>query len=281
MIRKISYILTLHLLVFAGYKAKAQYDTTITTTGATVVWTVPTNTCITEYTFEAWGGGADGLTTVTSDRGAAGGGAGGYARTTVTGVTPGQTFTISVGAKEQDSWVKNPANVTILTAEGATGQAGASGTIAIGTNTFVTTGGSGAAQANNGNNAGGGSNDPWSGGGGGGAGGDGIAGDTPVSTGGWASGVDAKWSSGGAGRGGGGAGGRSAYEGNYCPSPAAGVAALDGSAPGGGGGGGGRDHNGDAVASGNGAQGAIRISANDNVKYTIAVSYTHLTMPTM
>ena len=59
----------------------SQYSYVATTTGTEIVWTVPTNTCITAYTFEAWGAGANGL--VAGTHGAAGGGAGGYARVTV------------------------------------------------------------------------------------------------------------------------------------------------------------------------------------------------------
>ena len=244
-------ILGLFFTLISSIAAYAQYDTTITTTGAQIVWTVPTNTCITAYTFEAWGGGANGNTTTGSP--VNGGGAGGYARVTATGLTPGQTFTITVGASGVNgtaSTVVNPSGTTIITANGATGQTGGTG-VASGTDPYTSSGGNGAngAQLNAG---------AWGSGGGGGAGGLGVNGVTPEVACCWANGIDGQWSAGGGGKGNGGSGGAGAYDGNYCAADAN-APSKNGVVPGGGGGGGG----------GLGANGLVRITAFDNVRYSL------------
>ena len=203
------HILAIIALLNFGLQAVAQYDVSYTNTAGPISWTVPNNPCVTEYTFEAWGGGANGNPTTGS--GVEGGGAGGYARVTVTGVTPGQIFTINVGAggvNGGSSTVVDPTNTTILTATGGTGQNGGNGTITIGTNPYTSTGGNGA----NGVQPAAG---VYGSGGGGGAGGLGVNGVTPADACCWANGYDGQWSAGGGGRGNGGSGGAGAFAGNY------------------------------------------------------------------
>ena len=246
--KKAEIILALFLL-FCSYNIKAQYEQRFTTAGTFTVWTVPNDPCITEYTFEVWGGGANGADAQQSP----GGGAGGYARVTVTGVTPNQTFTVFVGGATQASYVINPAGTTILSANGATGQAGAAGTIAIGSNPNTQTGGNGANSASGGGG--------WASGGGGGAGGAGTNGGNSTPTCCWSGVFDGMWSEGGAGKGNGGSGGRGGYDGNYCPR----AAGLPGQAPGGGGGGG----DGTAGSGGAGSRGEVRVFSSNSSSYTI------------
>ena len=76
----------------SAHTALATVTTTFTTTGT---WTAPAG--VTSVTAEAWGGGGGGAGSGTAGNGGGGGAAGAYAKSVVT-VTPGNSYTVVVGA---------------------------------------------------------------------------------------------------------------------------------------------------------------------------------------
>ena len=113
------------------------------TTPGTATWTVPEG--VFEITVEAWGGGAQSASGLSTDYGGGGGGA--YARSTIA-VTPGQTFDVRVGqagtaatrgSAATSSWFNS--STTLLAqpggaGSGSTGGAGGSAATSIGNVTF-------------------------------------------------------------------------------------------------------------------------------------------------
>ena len=177
---------------------------TFTTTG-TNSWVAPAG--VTSITVEAWGAGGAGGGVTSGSVGAGGGGGGAYARTTSVIVTPGTSYTLTVGAGGNGGTGNGPAggassfNTSVVVAAGGAGgvansggAGGAGGSTAASTGAFEFAGGNGAAGA--------GGN---SGGGGGGAG--------TANNGGNASGVTAG-TGGATGGGAGGAGVTSSNDGN-------------------------------------------------------------------
>ena len=127
--RKIFLTIGLIVLVFQGF---AQTTQTFTSTGT---WTCPAG--VTTIQVEAWGaGGGGGGNTSTSD-GSGGGGGGAYSKSTTISVTPGTTYTVTVGTggigstlngtSGGDSWFNTTAT---LMAKGGNG--GIAGTLVSG-----------------------------------------------------------------------------------------------------------------------------------------------------
>ncbi|KAA5534508.1 T9SS type A sorting domain-containing protein [Taibaiella lutea] len=132
-------------------------------------FTVPPN--ITSITVECWGGGGGGGGTNSNNTAAGGGGGGSYA-SSVLSVTPGQTYTVTIGAAGASGAATSGAGgaggttwfgtATTIAAPGGTGgtggalgAGGAGGTGGIGT--IIFNGGSGAAGVSNASGGGGGS----------------------------------------------------------------------------------------------------------------------------
>lgn len=135
-------------------------------TPGTHSFTVPAG--VTSITVEAWGGGGRGGSTTasTSDRAGGGGGGGAYARSTLT-VTPGQTYSLDVGAGSSttsaggDSAFRNGGTILVRARGGnsaannsTTGVAG--GTAASSTGDVTRSGGTGANGTTSGTDRGGG-----------------------------------------------------------------------------------------------------------------------------
>ncbi|MBK6345307.1 MAG: hypothetical protein IPF68_05120 [Bacteroidales bacterium] len=217
------------------------------TTPGTNYWTCPVGvTCI---KVEAWGGGGRGGNRTNNGAGGGGGG-GGYSQSAIW-VTPGNTYTVYVGAGStstaagEDSWFNN--NTTLLarggnsvnnnTTGGATGGA-------LGTGNTLYLGGNGAAGYY-------GSGTDWGGGGG-------------SSSGNQANGNNGNNQNGGIAPAGGGNGGNGRYntQGN----------GTAGSSPGGGGGGGLRSSNGTRTG-GNGANGQVIITLPDYQAQFISMDF--------
>lgn len=213
------------------------------------IWVCPPQ--VTSVLAEAWGsGGGGGGTQNAGGTGGGGGGGGGYGHSIVS-VTPGTSYTVTVGVGGT-AGAATPTNggngnvswfSTSGTVEGAGGNGGAFGTGSTvgtggsgggGTGSVTYTGGSGGNSSAFGNNTGG------SGGGAGGNQSTGGAGVTPASA----------TVAGGGGGGIGGAGGQGTHNG----------AGLDGFPPGGGGGGGG----GSSFAGGAGAGGLVQLTYTTN-----------------
>jgi subtilisin-like proprotein convertase family protein len=226
-------ILTLALLLVLMADAIGQV-VTYTANGS---YTVPAG--VTQITVECWGGGGRGGTRQGSNGAAAGGGGGAYARSVLT-VTPGQVFTVTVGAGSNnggtpggDSWFGTAS--TVMAKGGGsvannitTGASGGSAASSVGTITY---------------SGGNGSNSNLSGGGGGSSAG--IA----------ANGANGAVPAGGTAPAGGGNGGngRSTTQGD----------GQDGSAPGGGGGGALRTSSGTRDG-GQGGDGRVVVSFDPN-----------------
>ncbi len=87
---------------------------------ATDSWTCPDD--VNTILVECWGGGGAGSTRTGSGAGSGGGGAGAYVSSRLT-VTPGQSYTVTVGAAANDSWFS--AATTILAKGGTNGSANA------------------------------------------------------------------------------------------------------------------------------------------------------------
>lgn len=231
---------------------------TVTTTGAGS-FTIPAG--VTSITFEAWGGGNDGISTGTSCD--AGGGGGGYISATIS-VTSGDIIYYKVSASAQNadgdqaSWFQKNTNSktnawqanNTLTSAGGTTTNGAVGTLIAAFN-----GGAGAAAqgggGSRGGSGGGGSGGDAGGGnpgaaGSGSSGGTGGSGNNASTPGGQTSGAAGTSDVGGGGGGAGGAGG-----GNFGGA---------GGAPGGGGGGGGS------------SSGGVGFGARGQIRYTYTVT---------
>jgi hypothetical protein len=202
---------------------------------------------VTNVTVEAWGGGGGGGGRSSSGSGGAGGGGGGaYARNTTVSVTPGMTYTVTVGAGGAGGAPGNNAgsaggdssfgsSSTVLAkggrggSGGAGGGGGAGGSAAAGVGNVKYSGGNGAAGSSS-------SSSNYRSGGGGGGAGDTTAGGNAAGTTGGAGGSE------GGGRG---ADGRTSNGAGY-----------SGSAPGGGGSGA-RRTSGGPYAGGAGAPGKV------------------------
>lgn len=163
-------ILTLALLLVLMADAIGQV-VTYTANGS---YTVPAG--VTQITVECWGGGGRGGTRQSSNGAAAGGGGGAYARSVLT-VTPGQVFTVTVGAGSNnggtpggDSWfgtastvmAKGGGSVANNTTTGASGGSAAASVGSVrfsggnGANSNLSGGGGGSSAgtaANGGNGA--------------------------------------------------------------------------------------------------------------------------------
>ena len=121
------------LLVFIlPQSALAQTIDTYVITGT---WTAPLD--VTSVTVECWGGGGAGGGNTTSSDGAGGAGGGAYSKSTTIAVTPGNTYTVTVGL----------GGVAVSGGTGGTGGAGSTGGLGAAGND----GGDGAA-GNDGNN---------------------------------------------------------------------------------------------------------------------------------
>jgi Concanavalin A-like lectin/glucanases superfamily len=229
-------------------------------------------TPVTSVTVQAWGGGGGGAGSNTTDADAAPGGGGGeYASQTVA-VTPGETYTVVVGAGGAGgaagtnpgkaggkSWF-GPSSAVVTGYAGGGGTAASSDTGGSGgtgsTNTICYNGGAGGIGSI------GSLGEIYRGGGGGGSGGTGSAGDTGAA--GSVSGYGATAVTGG------GAGGNGGNAGQPTDGDGAGVA---GAAPGGGGGGG-EAYYASGEAGGNGAAGQITITwANGSQTWSTPGTY--------
>lgn len=227
------------LAVLVGVSvANAQVTVTFDTPGTTN-WTVPTG--VTSITVEAWGGGGGGGGLGTSSTNARGGGGGAYAQSLLA-VTPGDNYTLTVGAGGAGGAAgANPGSAggastfgsgpLVRAAGGSLGSAATSGAGGLG-GTVAASVGDILFRGGNANS-----------GGGGGAGSTGPGGDAVGTTGGAGTTV------------GGGDGGSAATSGNS--------AGANGSAYGGGGSGA-RRQAGSARAGGAGAPGAVRITYSPN-----------------
>ena len=158
-------------MVFWGYSITNLFGQVSQTFTSTSTFTVPAG--VTTLTVECWGagGGAGGAAT-TANAGGAGGGGGAYSKSTTIAVTPGNTYTVTVGTggpggsgaaagtAGADSWFNSSA---IILAKGGAGGAanngtgGAGGTTAasIGTTKFAGGAGANGASATGGGGGGG------------------------------------------------------------------------------------------------------------------------------
>ncbi|MBN2262867.1 MAG: HYR domain-containing protein [Prolixibacteraceae bacterium] len=183
-------------------------------------FTIPAG--ITTIKVEAWGAGANGGT---GSSGGVGGGGGAYASSVITGLTPGDVHTVTVGAAGSSG---EPSSFgSFVVAAGAQGQTG--GQASASTGDVVNSGGDGGNFGNS--NGGGGGGSAWA--------------NAPGNTGG-----DGSGSTGGAGGDGEGDGGSGGSGNNNSGFP--------GQIPGGGGGGGGKNASGGA-----GANGLVIVSWSD------------------
>ncbi|MFE3868872.1 LamG-like jellyroll fold domain-containing protein [Flavobacterium sp. LS2P90] len=170
--------LSLLLLFFLGNNMNAQ-STAVFTSSST--WTCPAG--VTSITVEAWGAGAGGRTGgATKGYTGAGGGGGAYARLNAVSVTPGNTYTLTVGGVSGFDTAGNESTATfgsntIRAAGGSIGAApdtnatgGTGGTVATSIGDVRFAGGNGGNSYGFTTSSGGGSG----GGGGGGGGGTGI-----------------------------------------------------------------------------------------------------------
>lgn len=161
------------LLLLVSGRLYAQCGTTTMVGTGTTTWVAPAGT--TSVTVQAWGGGGGGAAG-TASRGGGGGGGGAYASSTVA-VTPGTTYTVTVGAGGATDANGTPSSfgmTTVVAAGGGRGTLsgsssvaqghGPGGTVAASTGTIRYAGGNGGGASNN------------DGGGGGGAGGSGGTG---------------------------------------------------------------------------------------------------------
>ncbi|MBI4844135.1 MAG: DUF11 domain-containing protein, partial [Nitrospirae bacterium] len=152
----------------------------VDTYNSSTTWTAPSD--VTSVTVEAWGGGGGGGGT-SGTSGGSGGGGGGYSRVNNLTVTPGNTYTVTVGTAGAggagpsgnggnggDSWFINSASILAKGGNGGAANSGANGTGgssgsgigdakysggngATGTGTYGGGGGGSGGSANNGNTA--------------------------------------------------------------------------------------------------------------------------------
>jgi len=228
---------------------RAGATTSTFSTPGTTTWTVPAG--VTSAVFEAWGGGGAGGWTNVSSSGAGGGAGGQYAKTTLTGLTPSDVYTVVVAAVAtattstvadgNDSSVTAPSSSTVVLAKGGGGGQGCCGTLPNG-GSGSNSGSVGDLINPGGNGAGGSTTVATSGGGGGAAGSTGAGGAASGNTAGTGTSLNG---------GNGGAGGTGNFTGavgsNY-----------------GGGGGGGSKSNGSTKSGGNGAQGLVTVTYTAN-----------------
>lgn len=94
--------------LFLSFESSAQTTQVYNTSGT---FTVPAG--VTTITVEAWGGGGGGgNSNNTATNGGAGGGGGAYARKVLTGLIPGTTYTVTVGAGGTGAPANSTANAT-------------------------------------------------------------------------------------------------------------------------------------------------------------------------
>lgn len=181
---------------------------------ASGTWVAPTG--VTSVSAEAWGGGGTGATMTVNGTGGGGGG-GGYSKTNSITVTPGSSYTVTVGGAASDSWFSTTGSAPASTATGVLAKGGTS--VANNTSAGGAGGASGSGIGDTKYSGGTGGTGSTGGGGGGGGGGDAAVGgngaDQTAGAGGsvWGgtggTGVTLNQdAAGGSGRGGGGAGAR-------------------------------------------------------------------------
>jgi len=236
----VSVVLVVVLIIYAivSGPAKATVQVVFDTPGQTS-WTVPLG--VTEVTVEVWGGGGGGGGTNKGAKGASGGGGGAYSKKSNIAVTPGNTYTVNVGAGGAggtnadglaggDSWFKDTSTVLAKGGQGGKKNGGSApgGQATAGIGDIKSSGGNSSPVGNNSFGTGGGSS----------AGPGGPGNNSTGQTGATAP----------AGGGNGGNGGSAGADGS------------GGFAPGGGGGGGGKKVGNQVTQGGNGAPGKVVIT---------------------
>lgn len=166
---KISLLAILFWILFPTINANAQTTDTYNSSGT---WLCPAG--VTNVAVECWGGGGAGGGNTTGADGAGGGGGGAYSASTTIAVTPGNTYTVTVGlgglavsnatgGGGGDSWFNTAGTILAkggagggVPIGGAAGIGGTGGALASGIGTTRFSGGTGGNGVNNNNGFGGG-----------------------------------------------------------------------------------------------------------------------------
>lgn len=158
-------------VMLLALRASLSSPTTYTSSGT---FTVPSG--VTQLTVQCWGGGGGGSTVTSNNRRGGGGGGGAYA-TSLVNVTPGNIYSVVVGAggSANSAGGNSSFGTSLVVAAGGSGGTNNSATAGSGGTTTASTG---TIKYAGGNGANGGSQ--YSGGGGGGAGSTGAGGNAPT-----------------------------------------------------------------------------------------------------